>query len=421
MTNKQIGLLAISLIFLISVAISFGHTAQAKNLRVWGRTNQLEEVVNRFNEEMKKAGRDVKATYTLVPWGQQSEKFMSALAAQNAPDVYSFGIARIGRFLPMGAFRDITERAKDLPYYDEYPKTLLNAGSYNDTLYALPYNVDLSALLYNKDLFAEAGLDPEEPPETWQELINYGKKLTQDTDEDGAIEQWGFAVQSYTGFWYLPLLWANGGEFSNQNCEVLYNSPEAVETMEFWVDLVHEHKIAPKSSISWKSDARYNAFITEKLAMFLGGNFNITTIQKDAPNLEYGVTYLPKPKDGHFSSFAGGNVIGITSQSKNPSLAWEFIKFATSKDVMIDVMAKNRVLPGRPNLFDNKYFNKLEGMQKFASILEVADYPKCQYQSAFNSEFALYLEKALRKEISPKTAVEKTAEAMKDIVEEERG
>ena len=70
---------------------------------------------------------------------------------------------------------------------------MLHLGEAEGRYYGIPYTVDLSGLVWNKELFREAGLDPERPPETWDELIEYAQKLTK-TNDSGEVEQYGFAI-----------------------------------------------------------------------------------------------------------------------------------------------------------------------------------------------------------------------------------
>src|SRR5690606_21141117 len=81
--------------------------------------------------------------------------------------------------------------AEDLA--DIYP-ALLTYASYRGTLYSMPMEATNLGLLYNKDLFREVGLDPERPPQTWEELASYSERLRLDRNGDGRYERIGFMV-----------------------------------------------------------------------------------------------------------------------------------------------------------------------------------------------------------------------------------
>ena len=96
--------------------------AEEITLRIWSRNAEMEMVVNMFNEKMAGEGRNVTAEFEVVPWGQQAQKLMAAMAAGRAPDVFSIGIGRLRYFVEQGGFYDITEWAGELPYIDQFPE-----------------------------------------------------------------------------------------------------------------------------------------------------------------------------------------------------------------------------------------------------------------------------------------------------------
>lgn len=424
MTVRRAVILAVvSVVFLGTLCVGIAQAQQETiTLRIWHRLTFMEDVVEMFNQKMEAEGKNVAAVFEQIPYAEQVTKFMCALAAGNAPDVYALDLIQYPYFTSLGAFRDITEEAKALPYFDDLPEKILALGMEEDKIYALPAVFDLSALLWNKDLFEAAGLDPDKPPTTWAELIEYGQKLTKDLDGDGIIDQWGFAVAGKSGgaymFWFMPFVWANGGDIlSEDGTTVLFDSPETVEAVTLWVDSIHRYKIAPLSSVHWSSGDRYNLFAAGRLAMFLSGNFNVPTIHADAPSLHFDVTPIMGSADAHYASFAGGDLIGVTTQSKHPELAWEFVKFFQSEEVMIEIFAKNLVLPSRPTLYDNKYFREMPEMIGFADLLTVAQAPYTLKYNELYDPMLFFMEKALLGEISPEEAVKEAAKAFEDIIQ----
>lgn len=417
--KKEVALMLVGVV----MGLAFVGAAQQETitLRIWHRLTFTEEVVQMFNQKMEAEGKNIRAVFEQIPYAEQVTKFMSALAAGNAPDVYVLDLIQYPYFISIGAFYDITEKAKTLPYFNDFPERILRLGMKDERIYALPAVFDLSALLWNKDLFEAAGLDPDKPPATWDELIKYGQKLTKDLDGDGVIDQWGFAVAGGSGgaymFWFMPFVWANGGDIlSEDGTTVLFDSPETVEAVKLWVDAIHRYKIAPLSSVHWSSGDRYNLFVSGKLAMFLSGNFNVPTIHADAPSLRFGVAPIPKPAGGRHASFAGGDLIGITSQCKHPEAAWEFVKFFESEEVMVEVFAKNLVLPSRATLYNNKYFQEMPEMMDFAELLEIAQAPYTPKYNELYDPMQFYMEKALLGELAPEEAVKQAAKAFEDII-----
>ena len=89
-------------------------------------------------------------------------------------------------------------------------KAAIDYVSWNGKLWAIPYRIETHGVIYNKDHFKEAGLDPDKPPKTWDELISAAKALTKSG-------RYGFGITGggevgNTLFRSLPFIWMNGGD-----------------------------------------------------------------------------------------------------------------------------------------------------------------------------------------------------------------
>lgn len=412
----------LSILMLIMLLVMVSGTAAAQTIVVWDREAQTEQVVALFNEKMKAEGSNKRAEFQLIPYEQQTQLFLAALSAGTAPDVISLDIVLHPYFNSIGAFLDLTDRINALPYRSALPEGMLHLGEADGRYYGIPYTVDLSGLVWNKELFREAGLDPERPPQTWDELIEYAQLLTKDFDGDGETDQYGFAIVGSSAGWqmfgFMPVVWSYGGRLLNDDgTEVLIDSPEAIEALQMWVDLIHKYEVAPKNAATWQYSDVYNAFVTERVAMMLSGNYNIITFKQDAPHLDFGITFIPRSAHGQHASFSGGNLMAITSTTKEPDLAWEFVEFAMSEDVQVEIWAQEGALPVRTDLFDNKYFAQEPKFAVFADILKVARAP---YSTKYNELYAPMLtamQRAMMGEISPEQAYQEAAQEMRRVLE----
>ena len=389
-------------------------------LTIWDRNQPIGEVVDLFNEEMAKQGKNITAEFELIPYDQQVSKFLSALNAGTAPDIYSLDLVQFPYFISIGAFTDISDVYNAMPYKKSLPTGMLPVGSKDGKIYALPYELDVSTILYNKGMFREAGLDPESPPETWDEFLVAAKALTKDTNNDGIIDQWAFSelgtdAGSYM-FWFMPWVWGNGGSMFDNSGNVTLNSNATKETLQFWYDLIYKYKVAPKSSVQWTSGDRYNAFVAGKIAMYLGGNFNIASLRTDAPNLDIGIAFMPRNRDANNYTFGGGNMLAITSQTENVEAAKEFIKFAYQDNVLIETYAPKMALLPRSDLYDNKYYDEIPQMADYARILKGARTPVSLKYNQIYEPILYYFQGALLDQIPVNEAIEKCSQEITKIM-----
>lgn len=144
----------------------------------WGsglRRDAIEEIIEDFNTSQD----EIEVEYVYQPWGDIWTKSLASIAAGDPPDVIVQDINSVQQ-------RAEAEQSTNIQEYIEqdgnemestfYPH-LWETVFYEDNAYALPFNTDTQVLFYNKDAFEEAGLDPETPPATWEELEEYARAL----------------------------------------------------------------------------------------------------------------------------------------------------------------------------------------------------------------------------------------------------
>lgn len=114
---------------------------------------------------------------------------------------------------------------------------------------------------------------------------------------------------------------------------------------------------------------------------------------------------IPKGPNGTgYSSFSGGDSIGITSQCKDPEAAWDFIEYALSEDVQVEELAKGGCLPARKDFFDNKYFEETPQYQVLKEALDVSETP---YSLKYDEMYTPMLEdmqSCLNQQMTPEEA-----------------
>lgn len=383
--------------------------ASAVTLQVWNRNGLMAEVVSAFNEKMEEEGKDIRAEFTVIPYEEQQVKFITALVSQTSPDVYGLDLINFPYFNSIGAFVDITDQVAALSYKDQLNPGMSKLGMYQGKTYAIPLYNDNSGMLINKALFKEAGI--KDMPKTWDDVLKYAKQLTKE-------DQYGMtfcgAVSGMTMFTWLPHLWMNGGDIGNEDrSEISINSQEAVKALEYWTELI---QYAPPGAASYGYGDYYNGFTSGKIGMMFGGSWHVAAIQNDKPLLDFEVIPFPASAEGKETrAFMGGDNIAISSQSKHPQEAWEFVKFATSKEVQLDIIAKNNTVPGRLDIaLNNEYFDEEPRYYVFAKGGQVG---KAPFSTKYSEETAI-VSAAVSKALaggSPKQMLDDAAAKLKKL------
>lgn len=323
-----------------------------KTVTFWSRDG-FQQIVNPVIEAWNKAHKDqIKPTF--IPGDQFVQKFSTALAGGDVPDLVAVDLIYVPAYSAAGQMTDITDLAKSLPFFDKLSPSHVRLGSYDGKVYALPFNAEGSVLIYNKNLFKKAGLDPEKPPTTWDEMYQAAKKVTALGDGNYGFYFSG-ACAGCNAFTFLPYIWASGGDVISEDGKsaTVASSKPVKDALEFYKKMWDE-KLIPESAKADNGSDFFNTFTSGKIGMVGTGAFGIAAMKKDHPDIEFGISPLPG-KDGKSSSFAGGDCIGIPKGSKNVKEAFEFLTFFLNEDVQVENLAKAGGLPLRLDLVDNKY------------------------------------------------------------------
>ena len=402
MLKGKIMSVLITLVILISIFCGQAF-AEDNVLSMWTREDNealLRPAVKIFNEK----DNNIKIEVRSIPGENFSDAFMAALAADTAPDIVSVDLVLFPYFSSIGAFKNITDQYESLEFKDQFIESMLHLGSRDNSQYGLPFSADVSALIYNKDHFREVGLDPERPPKTWDELIEYSKLLT-NNNKYGYVYAGGDAGGHM--FTFMPYVWGNGGQVLNEDgTEALLDSEESIEALDLFVDLTRKYQVTPSGVTSYSYTQMQDAFTSENASMLVTGNFVVNAFNNNHPDLDYGVALIPKNDGKSHSSFSGGELIAIPHSSEYENEAWEFMKFAFSEEIQIDTWAKNGVIPVREDFFDNEYFRAEPKYQVFTESLTFSNVPyTTSYNEMYNPILAS-IQNAINGEISAKEAFE---------------
>jgi len=388
----------------------------------------LNELIERFEKEHPDI--DVEAQY--VPTGDALvQKLITAIQSQTAPDVswihadFLDKLIESDAIFPMEHFikgdDGLTEEEMD----DFFPQ-LLGAFSHKKVLYALPMDATVLALVYNKDQFKRAGIDPNIPPKTWNDLKEYSKKLTLDKDGDGKIDQYGFYVPAYPGsgplsIWevlqWSPFLWQAGGEIiDSTQTKVLFNSEAGVQALTLWKEIYDQLNF---SNYSFTHDM---GLASGSISMIMDGPWDLPTFRK-MKNIDWAVASLPEGPKGK-ATYIAGESLAIFKQSKNPDATWTFVKWVTQPEIQAMFSMSSGYLPVRKSVLEREdykaFLEKDLAMKSFVDQIKIArQRPTIErYYVNINQFIAEAIEQSLIGNKSPRKALDEAAEKSNKLLHE---
>lgn len=328
-------LLVISLATMMSISVAakdkviFWHAMSGEGQKT------LEKIVSDYNKSQDKV--EVEAIFQ-GSYEEAIVKFKAVSGTDEAPnlvqmnDVSTSFMYRSGAIVPMNNFIE-KDKSFDINNLEDI---LLNYYKINDKLYSMPFNSSTAILVYNKDAFKEVGLNPNNAPKSYAEIEEYSKKLVK-KDERGIVDRYGFSIISYA--WFIEQMLANdntlyvdeeNGRNGNTPTKVVYG--DQLSTILSWIQKMNSEKLAINYGRDW--DSTRSAFSSGKVAMYLDSSAGLTGIINNS-QFEVGTAFIPNESGKFNGSIIGGASLWITD-SKDDSkeaAAWDFVKYAVSKDV----------------------------------------------------------------------------------------
>jgi multiple sugar transport system substrate-binding protein len=338
----------------LSLAAALSSPSQAaESLTMWVRAsgaNAAQHLVDLWN-----SGHADKIALTVIPDNQVVSKLAIGVQSGDVPDVISFDLIYMPDFMRAGLLTDITDPMKGDPNFAKLAPAYSNLATYKDRLYGAGFTPDVSILIYNKDLFRKAGLDPDKAPASLQQIHDDAKKI-----RALGPDVYGFYFSgSCPGcniFTTSPMMVASGAKILPANGDEEPLAGTGVkEVLQLFRDMWSEGLI-PKSAQSDNGANFVANFKTGKIGIQGAGGFLISDLKKEAPNLDFGVAFLPGVREGQTSAFVGGDVVAIPKGSKHGDIALSFIKWELTDEAQLEGLARNNILPSRADLAANKYF-----------------------------------------------------------------
>lgn len=226
----------------------------------------------------------------------------------------------------------------------ELDDVVVSRYEHDDELHSMPFSASVAIMYYNKDLFEEAGLDPDNPPKTFNEVKEAAEKITKETNADG----FSFPVD---GFYFQELLANQNALFVNEDnghsgtpTEAVFNQEEGLNIFK-WLDDMH--KSGALKNLGRDVDRGITAFIGGELGITIHTVATLRSLESNS-NFDMGVAEIPVP-DGidPQGQFVGGNTLWITKDSSEDEqeAAWELLKFLTNSETQGEWAAETGYLP----------------------------------------------------------------------------
>lgn len=428
MKRTSLGILLVVFLLSVSPVLLFSGGEKEAIISFWKgpHTTSFEaqseyQVWESLIEKFEKDNPGIKIDMLVIPFGEYSAKMTAGFGSDRPPDVVYIPNEWLYKYAEAGLLLDLDEASpklmKDLEAV--IPNYFWEMGKYAGKQVAIPWLSDGFFLFYNKKHFREVGLNPEDPPENWKELVEYAEKLTRDLDGDGKTDQWGFGVPATSAwddvYWFWTFLWGAGADILNEDWTANgFNNAKGIQALQFYKDLIRTYKVSPPAG-TLDYIQMIEEFLNGKVSMMQDEQINSgRSSREDHPNLELGVAKMPA---GPAKWTAWGNLgqVVVSAKTKNKDAAMKWVEYINSPAVLSAYYANSDFWPTRTDVSgespDNPYLNQ---MAKWVDYFTM--WPLHPLLSEINTRFWEEAEPALFGSKTVEQALQDAANAVDDLV-----
>ncbi|WP_040209681.1 ABC transporter substrate-binding protein [Neobacillus jeddahensis] len=393
------------------------------------------EVIPEFEKEHPNA--KIKLAPLNVSEGDYFAKIALMLKSKNtAPDLVTEDTFMVNSDASAGYLESIDDKVEDWEDWGKFTENVKKGVIAEDgKVYGVPYNTDSRGIWYNKDLFAKAGLPVPWEPKTWEDILEAARTIKAKLSDD-VVPIWmnsGKATGEATSMQtFEMLLYGTKTPLYDFDAKKwIVKSDGLVNTFKF-IDTVYEEDLGPELSQVLNGQGgsvAYQQLMPKgKLAMGIDGIWQTGNWQETGaapwPKAFETLGFAPMPTENGDApgsvTMSGGWAFSIPKNSGNKDLAWEFIKFASSKEKNLSLLLRDRSLTPRDDVAQDPEYQKIPMFEEATDLLQDAQFrPAVDKYPNVSTQIQSLVEDVVTDKLSPSEAAKKYQENVTDIVGKE--
>ena len=398
------------------------------NITMWDDYSPSQEVGKEFNklvQEFNQSNPNIHVTAQYITVGDNMlPKIMTALAGNQEPDIvaggyptWGPGLLDSGKVVNLGPYLN---SSKTLHASDFYPG-MLGVSSYKGEVLSIPNDGGDYGIFYNKNIFEKAGLNPNNPPQTWKQLLYDAEQIKQKTGD------WGFYVPigntEWTVWTFEGMLWGNGGTFidtSGSKAKVEFNSPAGIKALQLWVDMIHKYKVAQPTAYPITTSSS-QILENDNVGMLIDGPWDVASLNK--ANFPLGTAMFPKGSVNYSTNLGTDTFYIFKTGNAKEKAAWKFIEWFMEPNRLAQWDIHASFLPTLTSVVNTPayedFLKQHPDMQPLVENLKYAHgRPSLKSYNAISQELGNNIEAALYGKISAQQALDTAAQKAKQILQQ---
>jgi ABC-type glycerol-3-phosphate transport system substrate-binding protein len=313
-------------------------------IKYWTHTHPpMVDLNNALVEQFMAENPDIKVEYEIIPNNEFATKMLTSMGTGTGPDIINMDDSAMRSvYIPRGLVQEVDPVSLGYGSIDELkaayiPTALEGSTSVDGKIYGVPSEFNVTAAVINTAAFTEVGLDPAAPPATWDDVMTQGQQLV--IRDGDTLTRRGFDFVYLHAGWYHnqlgTLMLQTGGRYvAEDGTTVTVNSPEMVQALSIWYDMIYEAKIADPNVANQDATVPYQDFLDGNIAMTMFNPWGMGLITEDsAVGSDWAIVPLPQvnPDAGVNPLYAYyWAVNSLTTDDAKKAAAFKLIGFLSS-------------------------------------------------------------------------------------------
>jgi putative chitobiose transport system substrate-binding protein len=299
-------------------------------------------------KKFQDANPGITVKWTDLPYGSMENKLLTSIAGGNSPDVVNLNTGMALTLAAKNALVDLNKEATEEQRSIYFPD-LYNSTKLGDSAYAFPWYFSLPVFMYNKKIYEQAGLDPNKPPTTLEEMKQQAIQIKEKTG------LYGFTPNSNPP---ADLFFSGVPMISPDKKKIIVNTPEALAWAK-WNKELYDQGVVPKDSISADANYATDKYQAGQIATLTTGAQFLNRVKQNAKDVYDNTMVAKMPALKANGKYQAGlmNVV-VPTMSKNHKEAIAFANFITNDESQLEFCKVVNILPSTKKAAADPFFTQ---------------------------------------------------------------
>lgn len=311
----------------------------------------FDDYINGVIADFEEENPLIKVKWVDIPWGDMETKILASVASKTAPDVANLNPQFASKLAELDALVNMDEMVP-ADVRDQYFEGVWNSNKFNGQTFGIPWYLSSQVTMYNTDIFTAAGLDPEDPPATFEQLAAVAKVIKEETGKYAFFP-------ALDGSHFLESLVMKGVDLTNEDMtKAAFNTPEGIAAFQYYVDL-YEDELIPREVLTEGHGKAVDMYQAGQIAILASGPQFLNIVGENAPDILEATKSAPQiTGKSNKKNTAAMNLV-VPKQSEHQEAAVQFSIFITNGENQVAFDKIVPILPSIETALDDPFFNEL--------------------------------------------------------------